>query len=147
MRTHNISIIEHLSPEPHDAASPVKLTYLDGTEAHSRWGSDVGGGGVLAWREENGDGSAFPYSPPTIELAHLSPRQFNLMLLQIGLTWADIQAEIDAMADPQTREVADVEFNKAGYFKRDHWLVNELAVELEFTDAELDTMWSYAADL
>lgn len=84
---------------------------------------------------------------PVRLLPNLSPRQFNLMLLQIGLTWNDIQSKIDAMKDTQTRAVADVEFNRAGYFKRDHWLVKELAVVMGLSDIELDTMWSYAADL
>lgn len=77
----------------------------------------------------------------------LTPLQFNLMLLQLDMTWNDIQSQIAAIEDPQTRAVADVEFNRAGYFRRDHWLVKELAVAMKFSDTELDTLWSYAAEL
>lgn len=67
MFSHNIVEVEHLSPEPeggYTSSSPVKIIYQDGSEAYSQWGSDVGGGGVLAWRAEKGDDAATPYSLP-----------------------------------------------------------------------------------
>lgn len=145
---HNIETVEHLSPAPHYAASPVKVTYLNGGEACSQWGSDVDGGGVLAWRAENGDAAAIAYvPPPPLVPGPLTPRQFNLMLLQIGMTWQEVQDQIDAISDPAERAVADVEFNRATSFRRDHPLVVSLAASFEFTDLEMDTMWEYAGGL
>lgn len=66
MNEHNIAQVAHLSAEPHGATSPVKVIYLDGLEAYSQWGSDVGGGGVLAWRAEHGDDAATPYQAPAL---------------------------------------------------------------------------------
>jgi hypothetical protein len=67
METHNIATVTHLSPEPPEGYgpdAPVKLVYRDGSEAWSQWGSDVCGGGVLAWRAENGDEAAGAYEEP-----------------------------------------------------------------------------------
>lgn len=64
---HNIATVEHLSPEPEGGylpSAPVKITYLDGREASSWWGSDHNGGGVLAWRAEHGDDAAISYQAP-----------------------------------------------------------------------------------
>lgn len=80
MADHNIAQIIHQSPEPEGgyvALSPVKVIYQDGKEASSQWGSDVGGGGVLAWRAENGDEAAVAYTaPPTPVPSVISDRQF-----------------------------------------------------------------------
>lgn len=77
----------------------------------------------------------------------LSPRQMNLMLVQIGMAWAQLQAQIDAIGDAEERQVADIEFNRATAFRRDHPLVAQLAIAFGFSDLEMDTMWVYAADL
>lgn len=77
----------------------------------------------------------------------LSPRQLRLMMLQIGLTDTDIEAQITAIPDPTERAVASIEWKWATRYDRTHPLVAALATALEFTDAELDALWSYAADL
>lgn len=67
MFSHNIAEVIHQSAEPeggYTPSSPVKIVYLDGKEAFSQWGSDVGNGGVLAWRAEHGDDAATAYTPP-----------------------------------------------------------------------------------
>lgn len=69
MSEHNIATVQHQSPEPEGgylASSTVKVVYNDGGEANSQWGSDVGGGGVLAWRAEHGDAAAIPYQTPPV---------------------------------------------------------------------------------
>lgn len=69
MFSHNIAEVIHQSAEPeggYTPSSPVKVIYLDGKEAYSQWGSDVGGGGVLAWRHEHGDDAATAYVAPPV---------------------------------------------------------------------------------
>ncbi|UUP19492.1 hypothetical protein NTH_03995 [Nitratireductor thuwali] len=75
MDNHNIRSVQHLSPRPavgYDPSAPVKIIYRDDSEAFSRWGSDVGNGGVLAWRSENGDDAAGAYQPRTPTAADFS---------------------------------------------------------------------------
>lgn len=77
MFNHNIETVRFLAAEPNGGYSddtPVHVTFKAGTaQAASnpdgqdrRWGDDIDGGGVKAWRAENGDGAALPYEPVTL---------------------------------------------------------------------------------
>jgi len=76
----------------------------------------------------------------------LSPRQFELMLLQIGLAAADIEAQILLLPE-EDQPAALIEFRRANEYERYHWLVEPIANALGFTELEMDTMWRYAAAL
>lgn len=105
----------------------------------------------LRWRFDQARASETVDLRPVEEvraaLPPLSPRQLNLMLVQIGMSWAQVQARIDALTDPDERTAANIEFNRATSFKRNHPLVLSLAAGFDFAPAEIDTMWRYAADL
>jgi hypothetical protein len=93
-----------------------------------------------------------PIPQPTEEelranLPDLTPRQFNLMLLQIDMDWADIEAGIEAISDTSIRKVAHVEFNRANSFRRSHPLVVGLGSSLGFPAVQLDALWAAAGDL
>lgn len=137
--------VRFLEPEPHTDDTNVEVTYADGTKACAWWGREVGG--ILAWRAEHGDEAALPYVAPAPTFPPLSPRQLRLMMLQIGLTDADVEAQIAAIPDPTERAAASIEWQWATRYDRTHPLVATLATALEFTDAELNSLWSYAADL
>lgn len=62
---HGISAVRHLSQPPYDDASPVKVTYEDGSEAWASLGSDVGGGGVKAFLADGGEISPYVAPPAT----------------------------------------------------------------------------------
>ena len=100
-----------------------------------------------AFLDQNGDEAALPYVAPSPTFPPLSPRQLRLMILQIGLTDADVEAQIAAIPDPTERAAASIEWQWATRYDRTHPLVATLATALEFTDAELDALWAYAADL
>lgn len=115
------------------------------------WNPTTGGpaGGGHIWQQWELDGSPVPddYAAPAPSFSPLSPRQLRLMMLQIGLTDTDVEAQIAAIPDPTERAAASIEWQWATRYDRTHPLVITLAIALEFTDAELDALWSYAADL
>lgn len=99
MSTHKILTVTHLSPEPeggYGPDAPVKVTYSDGRpEAFSQWGSDVDGGGVLAWRDEGGE--AVAYEEPAEPMpASVSRRQILTGLALVD--WITEQEALDALA-------------------------------------------------
>ena len=84
---------------------------------------------------------------PTRPLQNLTPRQFELMLLEIGIAWQDVLSAIDAQYanDDMTRAQAHIEFGRALEFRRNHWAVDELATHLGFERDQLDALWRRAA--
>lgn len=91
--------------------------------------------------------AVLPYEPPPPLIPNLTPRQLCLMLLQIGMTSAMVDAAIASIPDPVAREVATVEWTKSTTYERHHPLVDQLAAGFGFTDSELDTIWTYAASI
>lgn len=92
------------------------------------------------------DGEATPPKPelitePTI-LPPLSARQFRLGLHANGLL-SSVQETIDAL-DEHERTAAQIEWEYAIQFDRDHHLVISLAAALELTEEQIDGMWQQA---
>ena len=94
-------------------------------------------GGAPKWVETLEDGP----------LAPLTRRRFLLALLSIGITSADIEAEINTIVDPADREVALIEFREASLFERDHPTLMAIGASFALTDMQIDTLWLWAADL
>lgn len=88
-----------------------------------------------------------PYEEAATSLPPLSPRQLRLMMLQIGITEQAVVDQIAAIADPQERAAAEIEWAWATRYDREHPLVVSLADALEFAPEQLDALWMYAADL
>lgn len=101
---------------------------------------------IAEWEAEGNTIPAYEPLPPP-PLPPLSPRQLRLMLLQIDLTEQDIEAQIALIADPAERAAAEIEWNWATQYLRNHWLVEQLADALEFEPAQLDALWAYASEL
>lgn len=100
------------------------------------------------WRWENGGLVELPMPAPEPEpLPALTPRQLRLMLLQLDMSDQDVETAIAAIPDPDERATALIEWQWASIYERDHPLVAQLAVALEFEAGELDALWEYAADL
>ncbi len=94
-----------------------------------------------------GDVEIAAYEPPPPAFLALSPRQLRLMMLQLGMDEADIEAEILTIEDDAERAAAMIEWKWATCYERDHPLVVQLAGALEFDPEQLDALWIYAADL
>lgn len=89
MNDHNITRVVHLAPEPYTASSSVKVIYNDGKVAFSQWGSDVGDGGVLAWRKENGDDAATAYVAPPVSVDQVVAERTRRLALGFDYDFGD----------------------------------------------------------
>jgi hypothetical protein len=86
-----------------------------------------------------------PAAPPP--LSPITPRQMLIGLLSIGITEAMVLAELEAIADPQERAIALIEWQRAGAIDRNHPLVDELAATFELPPEQVDDLWRWAAGL
>ena len=81
-------------------------------------------------------------------LPTLSPRQLRLALLGLGVTAAQVEAQIAAMPGTNAdREAALIEWEYATTYQRDHQLVVALGAALGLTAAQIDAAWREAATL
>lgn len=97
-------------------------------------------------------GPVVPYAPPTPEQARaampaLTPRQLRLGLIDGGHSVATVQAAIDSIADPVTREKARIEWEFANNHARLHPLIGQIAAALSITETQIDDMWTTAVAL
>ena len=78
----------------------------------------------------------------------LSARQLRLALLGLGLTGAQVEAQIAAMPGTDAaREAALIEWEYATTYQRDHALVGMLGAALGLTETQIDDAWRSAAVL
>ena len=82
------------------------------------------------------------------KLPTLSARQLRLALLGLGLTGAQVEAQIAALPGPDAaREAALIEWEYATTYQRDHPLVVMLGAALSLTEAQIDDAWKEAATI
>lgn len=74
----------------------------------------------------------------------VTPRQAKIALLQAGLL-DDVEAGIEAIADPATKRLAQIEWEYAHEVRRDWPLLNQIAAGMGITDAQLDELFRVAA--
>ncbi|WP_323014533.1 hypothetical protein [Devosia sp.] len=90
--------------------------------------------------------------PETLpRLPNLYPDQFWFVVRASGFE-ADLRAWVAAMNDPESPEydpvgwaAASAKLEYAGYFERDHALVEAARIALGMSATELDDLWRYAA--
>ena len=93
-------------------------------------------------------GDAWTYvEPPVAPAPSLTRRQLLLGLLAIGITGADVEAQLGLIEDPQERAAALIEWQAAGLYNRDHPLVAELALAFDLPETQVDDLWRWAAGL
>lgn len=86
-----------------------------------------------------------PYPPPP-GLPTLKPWQFRAML-DIGGIAQTVENAIAAMADPTQRAVAKARLDYSIEYSRNDPLVIQLAPVVGLSDAQIDALWSQAAQL
>ncbi len=87
-----------------------------------------------------------PPAPPLVPA--ITARQLRLALLGLGLTGAQVEAQIAAMpGTPAQREAAMIEWEYATTYQRDHALVGMLGAALGLTTAQIDNAWQGAATI
>lgn len=76
----------------------------------------------------------------------LTPRQFWLAALTADITEADVDAEIEAMDEPDRSE-ASINKNYAVIYERDSTLIAQLASSFGLTSDGVDSLWRLAETL
>ena len=91
--------------------------------------------------------AAIPQAAPPPALA-ITARQLRFALLGLGLTGAQVDAQIAAMPGTDTaREAARIEWEYATTYERNHPLVTMLGAALGLTKTQIDAAWMEAATL
>lgn len=106
---------------------------------------------VAAWEAEGNTIPPYVAPAPAPRLPNLFPDQFWFGLRVTGHE-ADIRSWIDSFNDPESPNydpvawaAASAKLEYAGYFERDHSLVEAARLHLGLTVQELDDLWTYAA--
>lgn len=81
------------------------------------------------------------------QIVPLTPRQLRLVMVHLGLTDSDVEAQIAAIVDDSERAAASVEWEWATQYDRNHWLVEHLRVAMSFDSNEFDDLWIWGASL
>lgn len=103
--------------------------------------------GTLAKIGDTWDGEEFvtPVVPDPVPES-VTRRQAKVALLQAGLL-DDVEAGIEAIADPTTKRIAKLDWSEAQEFRRDWPLLNQLAAGMGITDGQLDELFRAAAGI
>jgi hypothetical protein len=93
------------------------------------------------------DAETETWQEPAPSLPDLTARQLRLMLLNIGITPAMVDAEIAAIADETERTAAQIEWEYASSYERSRPLIDQMAAAFALPPEQVDTLWIAAADL
>lgn len=87
-----------------------------------------------------------PPPPPPVPM--ITARQLRLALLRLGVTGAQVEAQIATIPGTDAdREAAMIEWEYATTYQRDHPLVAMLGAALGLTEAQIDAAWMEAATI
>lgn len=133
-----------------DVVHYVDPPAVDDTQEAVRDGAEfVGGQWQAKWTvrtlspaEQEARAEAKRASLPT-----LTPRQLRLGLVLNGIPLSLVDDAIASIGDEQERVTAQIEWEYAVAFERLHPFVVALAASLGLSPAEVDAMWSAAAEL
>lgn len=75
---------------------------------------------------------------------HLSARQLRLGLVAAGILPSQVDAAISAIPDATARAIAEIEWEYASQFERNHPLIEQVGGALGLTPEQVDTMWEQA---
>jgi hypothetical protein len=84
--------------------------------------------------------------PDPAPLQPLTARQLRLGLLKLGIKPSQVDAAIDTLPDNR-RETAQIEWEYATTYQRDHTLIALLASAFGLSDATVDAAWRGAETL
>lgn len=91
--------------------------------------------------------SALAYEPPAAPVPvpeSVNRKDFFLAAATVPLLKSDMQAAIDAVPDPQTRTLAQIEFDESQRFLRTWPLLEQMAVGFGITSEQLDDLFRLA---
>ena len=76
-----------------------------------------------------------------------TPRQLRIALIQAGISLSTVQNFIDSIQDPVQKEIAIAEWEYALEIRKEHPLVKAIAANLNLTEAQINAIFSVAANL
>lgn len=86
-------------------------------------------------------------APVTVVPQEVSRRQARQAMREAGISFAAVQAAIDAIADPLQRDLMQIEWEDSQVFQRRRPQLVALAVQLGLDDAALDALFVQAGRL
>lgn len=75
----------------------------------------------------------------------LTRKQLRNGLLSIGVTSADVEAQIAAIPDPLEREAALIDWQDTQAYERTNPLVNRIGAAMGLPEEQIDALWMWAA--
>lgn len=84
---------------------------------------------------------------PELHFAPLTARQLRLGLVAASILPAHVDAAIAVIPDATDRAVAEIEWEYASQFERDHPLIEQVGAALGLSPEQIDAMWQAAAGL
>lgn len=77
----------------------------------------------------------------------VTPRQLWLAASSIGVSKADVLAQIDAMTDAAARDWLRIEITEASLYEPDHPAIDDLRALLGIPQAQFDDLWIWASGI
>ena len=75
----------------------------------------------------------------------LTRKQLRNGLLSIGVTSADVEAQIAAIPDPLEREAAMIDWQDTQTYQRDYPMINQIGAALGLPEEQIDALWLWSA--
>jgi hypothetical protein len=93
---------------------------------------------------EDDDPEVIAFLNPPEVLPPITKRQLRLTLVRNGISLETVEAAIASMPEGLEKEEAQIEWNDASTFNRDHPTLLLIAAALGLTEAQIDAMWAEA---
>ena len=75
----------------------------------------------------------------------LTRKQLRNGLLSIGVTSAEVEAQIAAIPDPLEREAAMIDWQDTQSYERDYPMINQIGAALGLPEEQIDALWLWSA--
>ena len=99
----------------------------------------------IGWVFDGSEWAAPVVAPPTPSFPTLTRKQLRNGLLSIGVTSAEVEAQIGTITDPLEREAAMIDWQDTQAYQRDNPLVNQIGVAMGLPEEQIDALWMWAA--
>ena len=86
-----------------------------------------------------------PPEPPGPIFPTLTRKQLRNGLLSIGVTSAEVEAQIAAIPDPLEREAAMIDWQDTQSYQRDYPMINQIGAALGLPEEQIDALWLWSA--
>ena len=94
--------------------------------------------------------SAGTFEPPATQpqepfFPTLTRKQLRNGLLSIGVTSAEVEAQIAAIPDPLEREAAMIDWQDTQSYQRDYPMITQIGAALGLPEDQIDALWLWSA--